>query len=100
MSKIDLGWCGVFPWTNVYELYPNKLLNFNGVGGYIIQDNMCYVMAKGSGSGVISLPTPKNITDITIFNITNDEQDTLSFVNGELTLKNNCEYLVNFYYEV
>lgn len=63
MSKIDLGLVGVFPWTDISELYdfPTNP-NFISTGGYKVVDGKCFVdvIIECSGSASVTLPSMKN----------------------------------------
>lgn len=63
MSKIDLGLVGVFPWTNIDELYSFPTSpNFSASGGYKVVDGICFidVIIECTGSASVTLPSIKS----------------------------------------
>lgn len=66
MSKVDLGLVGVFPWTDINELYdfPTNP-NYTASGGYKIVDGICFidVLIDCTGSASVTLPSIKSNGD-------------------------------------
>ncbi len=63
MSKIDLGLVGVFPWTNVDDLYTFPTSpNYSASGGYKVVDGVCFidVVIECTGSASVTLPSIKS----------------------------------------
>lgn len=63
MAKVDLGLVGVFPWTDLDELYyfPN-VENATVHGGYKVIDGVCYidVYIAATGNASVTLPAFKS----------------------------------------
>ena len=63
MSKIDLGLVGIFPWTNINELYtfPTNS-HYTASGGYKVVNGICYidVVIEATGSARVTLPSIKS----------------------------------------
>lgn len=63
MAKVDLGLVGVFPWTDLDELYyfPN-VANATVHGGYKVIDGVCYidVYIAATGNASVTLPAFKS----------------------------------------
>lgn len=63
MSKVDLGLVGVFPWTNVNDLYTFPTSpNFKTTGGYKVINGLCFidVIIECTGSASVTLPAIKS----------------------------------------
>lgn len=62
MSKVDLGLVGIFPWTNINDLYvfPTSP-NYSSSGGYKVVNGVCFidVIIKCTGSASVTLPAIK-----------------------------------------
>lgn len=63
MAKVDLGLVGIFPWTDISELYsfPTSS-NFTSSGGYKVKDGVCFidVIITCTGSASVTLPAIKS----------------------------------------